>query len=388
MLKEENEIKKIYRETENNLKGKLSQFVQPNVNFDGSPLENYRWYFEREKTLYNTLNNFLPEKTWFKGLCWCPLIKRNEVDNTINFLRSNKKVVCSNLKEIRDHDLIPPTYFGSNDFTRPFQEIVFTYGVPSYKEANPALFAIISFPFLFGIMFGDFAHGLVLLSISIYICIRKEHLIKTKSLLAEGVEYRYLLLLLGFFATYCGFLYNDFAAVPFNFIRTCFDKKEANDELSRSNPSCVYPISVDPAWYAANNELQFINSFKMKISVIIGVTQMTLGVILKGLNALYYNKMIDFWYEFLPQLIFMVGFFGYMNVMIIIKWLTDWSPQGQNGPAIITLLIGLPLKGSDPGDVPLYGDGTLQKFIGNFIMSNLFTIHSHFSPMHPMDVSC
>ena len=31
-----------------------------------------------------------------------------------------------------------------------------------YKEVNPAVFAIVSFPFLFGVMFGDIGHGMLL----------------------------------------------------------------------------------------------------------------------------------------------------------------------------------------------------------------------------------
>ena len=46
---------------------------------------------------------------------------------------------------------------------------------------------------------------------------------------------------------------------------------------------CVYPIGIDPKWYAATNELAFLNSFKMKMSVIIGVLQMILGLFLKGM---------------------------------------------------------------------------------------------------------
>jgi V-type H+-transporting ATPase subunit a len=52
-----------------------------------------------------------------------------------------------------------PTYFKLTKFTSAFQGIVDTYGVPRYKEVNPGLFTLISFPFLFGVMYGDIGHG-------------------------------------------------------------------------------------------------------------------------------------------------------------------------------------------------------------------------------------
>ena len=45
----------------------------------------------------------------------------------------------------------PPTYFETNAFTWAFQEFVDTYGVPRYREANPALFTAATFPFLFAV---------------------------------------------------------------------------------------------------------------------------------------------------------------------------------------------------------------------------------------------
>lgn len=375
LTKQEVELKAVLDATEKQIKEKLDRLAETPMGMDGSALENFRWFFEKERLLYNTLNMFKFNQSMCKGLCWCPIVKVEEVNRGIEQMRNSKKVLCSSLTPIYDHTLTPPTYFRCNDFLRPFQEIVFTYGVASYREANPTLFTIITFPFLFGIMFGDLMHGLVLLTLSAYICINRERLIKTKSMLAEACDFRYLLLLMGFFSAFCGFLYNDFAAVPLNLFSTCFNKPVGdNGEFDRYDRTCVYPVGFDPKWYSSVNELQFINSFKMKISVIVGVAHMVVGIFLKGLNSLSDGKHIDFWFEFLPQFIFMVAFFGYMNFMIIIKWLTDWSFNSQNGPSIITLLIGIPLKGSDPGDVPLYdfeNKGALQQSIGQNVLRNV-----------------
>jgi V-type H+-transporting ATPase subunit a len=47
-------------------------------------------------------------------------------------------------------------------FTWAFQELVSTYGIPRYGEINPAVFTIVTFPYLFGIMFGDIGHGVII----------------------------------------------------------------------------------------------------------------------------------------------------------------------------------------------------------------------------------
>jgi V/A-type H+-transporting ATPase subunit I len=47
---------------------------------------------------------------------------------------------------------------------RPFDRLVQVYGIPSYGEVQPTAFFALSFLLLFGLMFGDVGHGLVLIS--------------------------------------------------------------------------------------------------------------------------------------------------------------------------------------------------------------------------------
>ena len=84
---------------------------------------------------------------------------------------------------------------------------------------------------------------------------------------------------------------------------------------------------------------------KMKISVILGVTQMLFGIVLKGMNAVYFNLPMDLIFEFIPQIIFLSMLFGYMNIMIFIKWSTDWSSDPSKAPSIISLLMKIFLNG-------------------------------------------
>ena len=55
----------------------------------------------------------------------------------------------------------------------------------------------------------------------------------------------------------------------------------------------TYPFGVDPAWHGSTSELPFLNSLKMKMSIILGVTQMMVGIILSYMNAAYFKNSIN-----------------------------------------------------------------------------------------------
>lgn len=71
---------------------------------------------------------------------------------------------------------------------------------------------------------------------------------------------------------------------------------------------------------------------------------MTLGVIIKATNSLHFRRKVEFFFEFIPQLLFLVLVFGYMDFLIIYKWLKDWGYGNAHAPSIITTMINLPLQ--------------------------------------------
>ena len=78
----------------------------------------------------------------------------------------------------------------------------------------------------------------------------------------------------------------------------------------------------------------------MKLSVIFGVSQMSLGVVLKALNSRYFKKKLDLYFEFIPQLALLLSIFGYMVMLILIKWCTLYSDT-SGAPSIVTYMIDM-----------------------------------------------
>ena len=358
------ESKSVVGVTEKHVDMILQNFSRPRGHdIHYSLIEEFKMFIIKEKVIYNNLNKLKLQNTLYRGNCWCPVKVASEVYSTINQLKKRRSDIggCEFQETASPTELKPPTYFRTNEATGVFQEIVNTYGIPRYMEINPALFAIATFPFLFGVMFGDIGHGALIFFAGAYLCLFKSSIERNQeSLWRMVLPARYLLLLQGFFAFYCGLIYNDFMAIPLNIFGTCY--KRLPDDSKFVQNDCTYSFGIDPAWYGTSNELTYLNSFKMKLSIVIGVSQMIFGIILRGLNNIYFRSWIDFIFEFIPMLVFMSLTFGYMVVLIFIKWSIPWGTEKypiSEAPSIISIFIKMALK---PGEWPdgsgraLYGD--------------------------------
>jgi V-type H+-transporting ATPase subunit a len=351
--------------TLNDLLKELNKFQEIN----GYKYLIYKIYFEQQRLIYTNLGKCILRENFVDGRVWIPQNKLDLIEQTLNNLFKDKEnKINASLTDIENEPNInPPTLIITNEFTSVPQMIVDTYGTPRYKEINPGYFTIITFPFLFGVMFGDIGHSLFLLCLSIYLFIKNKSLSKSSNSMVQVLaQSRYFILLMGFFALYCGLLYNDFLSVPIYF-SSCYNKFGKSGEYLDKKKDCKYKFGVDPVWIISNNELTFVNSLKMKFSVIIGVFQMSMGIVLKGLNAIYDKNLVDCLFVFIPQLIFMLILFGYMDALIFLKWSVNYDNEEDTAPDIKSYLMNIVLKFGELPPAP--ADGKDWKLIGD---RNLF----------------
>lgn len=304
--------------------------------------ERWTWHVLKEKAIYHSLNMFKADVSgMLRGEGWVVGENLDEVKDTVEKAHANMDMAMPSLIDnVPQPWPTPPTYFVTNKFTYAYQEFVNTYGIPRYMEANPALFTAATFPFLFGVMYGDIGHGsfLFLAGCSLVWNEKKNEGVKQDEL-SEGLHIgRYMILMMGFFAVYAGLIYNDCFSLGLNLFKTRWEfygqdtlSVEEGDvayQLSEygSNES-VYPFGLDPIWHVTSNELLFFNSFKMKLSVIFGIFQMFFGTCLKGVNAVYFGEKLDLYLEVLPMIVFAASLFIYMVILIFMKWSIDWNER-------------------------------------------------------------
>jgi V/A-type H+-transporting ATPase subunit I len=141
-----------------------------------------------------------------------------------------------------------PTKFKHPAFLKPFEGLVTTYGYPDYNGIDPTLFVAVTFLFMFGMMFGDVGHGLVLITLGLLIARAKS----TYRIRSAG----WLMLAAGCSSIIFGFMYGSFFGYE--------------------------GVLINPLWLNPRDQVP-----QLLVSAIgVGVIVMSLGVILNIIQAL------------------------------------------------------------------------------------------------------
>lgn len=124
-----------------------------------------------------------------------------------------------------------------------------------------ALYTIITFPFLFAVMFGDLGHGIVMTAFATIVVFYEKKFLKEKSdnevwnIFFGG---RYIILLMGIFSMYTGLIYNDIFSKSLNIFGSTWSHSHNDSVLLKHwsltlNPTydydgSPYPVGIDPVW--------------------------------------------------------------------------------------------------------------------------------------------
>ncbi|GAB0096471.1 V-type proton ATPase subunit a [Sergentomyia squamirostris] len=322
------------------------------------------------KAIYHTLNLFNMDvsKKCLIGECWVPVLDLQIVQKALSDGSAAVGSTIPSFLNVIETNEAPPTFNRTNKFTRGFQNLIDAYGVASYRECNPALYTIITFPFLFAIMFGDLGHGVIMALFGAWLVIWEKKLASVRAGEIWTIFFggRYIILLMGLFSMYTGFVYNDIFSKAMNIFGSRWVINYNTSTVMR-NPDLqldpfyedydenIYPIGLDPAWMLATNKIIFLNSYKMKLSIIFGVIHMIFGVCMSVVNFNHFRKRSSIILEFLPQVIFLVLLFAYMVFMMFFKWISygyHGAPFVQRAgcaPSVLIMFINMMLfKASEP----------------------------------------
>jgi V-type H+-transporting ATPase subunit a len=357
-------------------------------------LDTWKTKVKKIKSIYHALNMFNLDVTQrcLIAECWCPVEDLDQIQQALTTgTERSGSTVPSILNRMSTNDA-PPTYFKTNKFTRGYQAIVDSYGVANYGEVNPTLFTIITFPFLFGVMFGDAGHGTVMFLFALTLIVFEKRLQNYSGggeMFTTIFQGRYIIVLMGAFSIYTGLIYNDVFSKSLNIFgshwnpaypygqgsvgnlpttsdgcqetaclvgdNTCVLMGEGEDMTTifpreATPPRYPYPFGIDPVWQSATNKLVFTNTYKMKMSIILGVGQMFFGVILSVFNHVHFANYHRIVMEFIPQILFLLSIFGWLIFLIIYKFCSFYKPL-ITAPSLLITLIQMFLEfNKDPKD--------------------------------------
>ncbi|XP_031749791.1 V-type proton ATPase 116 kDa subunit a isoform X2 [Xenopus tropicalis] len=341
------------------------------------------WFIKvrKMKAIYHTLNlcNIDVTQKCLIAEVWCPVADLDSIQFALRRGTEHSGSTVPSILNRMQTNQTPPTYNKTNKFTYGFQNLVDAYGIGSYREINPAPYTIITFPFLFAVMFGDFGHGILMTLFAVWMVVRESRILSQKidnELFTMMFSGRYIILLMGLFSIYTGLIYNDCFSKALNLfgsswsVRPMFTDTWSEDLLKHTsvlqlNPNVTgvfngpYPFGIDPIWSLATNKLTFLNSFKMKMSVVLGIIHMTFGVALSLLNHIYFKKPLNIYLGFIPEMIFMTTLFGYLVILIIYKWCAYDASTSMVAPSLLIHFINMFLFSYQDTSLPMLYKGQM-----------------------------
>ena len=250
--------------------------IKPVFVFDGPPHPLKIHELERRKKIKEEARKKLEEAKSIIGKCgetfnvitgWIP---KKYYSKLIEILKkSTQDKFVMEIVEPGHHDH-PPTLIEYKGILTSFGALTKAIGVPSYEEIDPTPIMVFSFPIIFGFMFGDVGHGLIVTLVALLALHYKMKGVQFGEMLNYIVQGSPLLLLCGISSIIFGILYGEF-----------FGSEEWFEMLFKP---ILHALGKEhgPLWFSPYHEPMYL----LKICIFIAIAHITLGIILDLINKI------------------------------------------------------------------------------------------------------
>ncbi len=167
--KEQKELLPKLRQELENTKAELEQFrssKQDDLNF-------YHSFFTELQKKFDIMSKAVTYNKSFVIVGWVTEETSKEVAEKLTKIYSVECTLTNGKSELMHS---PPVKLKNNFFTKGFEFYTEMYGLPNYNEFDPTTFIAITYTILFGIMFGDVGHGLMVMLFGIFMKKKKNPL--------------------------------------------------------------------------------------------------------------------------------------------------------------------------------------------------------------------
>ncbi len=177
---------------------------------------------------------------------WVPQAEKNRVISEIKSIGDVSYVESRNPEELGIPQEEIPVSFQHAAMVKPFEMLIDAYGIPRYGTIDPTIFVAFSFLVMFGAMFGDVGHGIILVLLGGVLFFKKTRV------LAVNRQAGALIIYCGISSAIFGLLYGSAFGFEFNSI-----------------------------WLKPMDDILGI----FRAGILLGITMITLGIILNVINS-------------------------------------------------------------------------------------------------------
>jgi len=232
---------------------------------------------------------------------WVPLKSAKKIVQAID--KATERTAIIDVIEPATPEEERPTKLENPRAAEPYEALVKSFGIPNYKEIDPTKFMMLTFPLIFGMMFGDVAHGAILALVGLALVAWRTRKPVAGEILSYALKGGSLLFWCGLTSVLFGFLYGSF-----------FGSHHV----------------IDPLWF---NPFTTEGNFRLlRLAIVVAIIEINFGFLLRAVNLYHEGKLKE---AFFMPICLMWTHIGAMTILFSDQYGVDFMKWFSTTPPLL-----------------------------------------------------